>query len=245
MVSATRNTIPVSSVSLDSSIANRVTTHTASTPPARAASCRAPAPRRRRSRCAASPRRGRETAPARDAETRAARCAASTCDVGVAAMRSVGRAWRVSLRAPASEVVQSPAGQPRMIATADAPTRKICDGCGFSIRIRTGKRCAMCTQLQLALDLRHAGDDRLVLGVHRPPDSLHDAAEVVAAGRSRRTPPLPFQARCARARSRGSSPRRTKRAYPRARTPASGPGATNWPMAVCRLTTSASNSART
>src|SRR5262249_61803037 len=33
--------------------------------------------------------------------------------------------------------------------------------------------------VQLALDLRHAGDDRLVLGVDRPPDPLHRAAKVV------------------------------------------------------------------
>src|SRR5262249_44743718 len=33
----------------------------------------------------------------------------------------------------------------RTIATAEAPTRKMSAGSGWSILIRTGKRCAMCT----------------------------------------------------------------------------------------------------
>ena len=149
-VSAIRNTMPVSSDSLDSSIATRVTIHTA-----------------------------RWDSGTRSVMQRTSTTEQATTTRNVAIARpgngasSVWRKWRSGMRSgnvrtgagsetvsagmargalPQSGVPGAPsAGQPRMIATADAPTRKTSGGSGFSTRMRTGNRCAMCTQLSSRL----------------------------------------------------------------------------------------------
>ena len=69
---------------------------------------------------------------------------------------------------------------PRMIVTAEAPTRKASAGCGSSMRMRTGKRCAMWTQLSSRRMVGIPGRMASILRIHRPADALDGAPEPAA-----------------------------------------------------------------